>query len=183
MKGDFDTFNSKKSLAGRCLPARTFLTAAIAVIVSGNSWGQSATSGTSPDPVALLQSISAELRALHRELVQDRREMQQHKLQDLEHELETIQGQQRQIQSDQSSRVQQAADIEAQLQQPNLTKSERDDLEAERTELLNTPPARFSSPQNALSQREAAVRDRLALQGQRMQAIEEQLRQFTLAVP
>ncbi len=119
---------------------------------------------------------------LHMELIQDRREVEQRKMQDLERELETIQAQQRQIQAEQSSQGQQAGEIEVQLQQTSLSKPERDELEAQRAELLNTPPSRFGAAQNALAQREARVRERLALEDDRMQALERQLRQLSAAV-
>ena len=107
---------------------------------------------------------------MHLEMLEDRREMQQGKIQDLQRELETIQSQQHQLQEEQRAESQQAVDTEGELSQASLSKAEREELEARRADLQALSPTRFVGAQNALTQREARARERLAIQEQRVRA-------------
>jgi hypothetical protein len=138
-----------------------------------------ATSPSGANQLAWLQYISAELRRLHLEILEDRRELQKGKVQDLQNELEAIQSQQHQLQEEQRSETQQATETEGELGQSSLSKAEREELEARRAELQALSPTRFAGAQNALTQREARVRERLALQEQRVRAIEQQLHELS----
>ena len=134
-----------------------------------------AASATSADQIAWLRYIAAEVGRIHLEILEDRRQVQQTAMQDTERELESIHARQSELQEEQRSQVQQASDIEAQLTQAGLGKAEREELEAQRAELLSLSPARFGTAQNALGEREAHVRERLADQERRLRAIEQQL--------
>lgn len=138
-----------------------------------------AASPSAANQLAWLQYISAELRRMHLEILEDRREIQQGKIQDLQRELETIQSQQHQLQEEQRSESQQAVETEGELSQASLSKAEREELEARRADLQTLSPTRFVGAQNALTQREARVRERLALQEQRVRAIEQQLHELS----
>lgn len=135
--------------------------------------------GCAANVTAWLPYLASELHKVHLALLEDRREIQQAKIQDLERELQAVQTQQHQLQEEQSSQAQQAADIEAQLLQSSLTKAEREELEGRRADLLAIPPSGLASVQNALAQREARARERLALQEQRVRAIDRQLDQLS----
>lgn len=166
-----------------------FLMAVIAASATmGACWGQNPgaarSSGCSADALPLLQSIWAEIRSMRVELLVDRRELQQVKLQDLERQLENVQSQEHQFQAEQSSRAQQAADIDSQLLQPNLDKATRDELEAQKADLLTAASSSQSAiAQNAISQRAARVRDLLAAQEQRMQELDRLARQLSAGAP
>jgi hypothetical protein len=163
---------------------RSAVLAAGLTILAGSIRAQSSATGseaatTSPNganQLAWLQYISAELRRVHLEILEDRREIQQGKVQDLQRELEAIQGQQHQLQEEQRVEGQQAVETESELSQASLSKPERDELEARKADLQALSPTRFVGAQNALTQREARVHERLALQEQRVRAIEQELR-------
>jgi len=156
---------------------------AIGAATTGICWGQNPAplpaTGCSTDALRLLQPLWTELRALRVELLEDRRATQQAKLQDLEKQLGAVLEQQRELELEQSSRVNQMAEIETQLQQPNLEKNEREELESQMTQLRSVPPGPSPAVQNVLSQREARVRGLLAEQEQRVNAIEQLARQLT----
>ena len=137
-------------------------------------------SGDSPTQLAWLQYISSELRNVHRELLEQRRDLQLAKFESLQRDLESIQAQQRQLQDEQRAQAQQAAEVEAQLGQGTLTQAERDELQSQRVELA-VSPTRFGSAENALTQREAHARESLAIQEQRVQELDRQLRELTAA--
>lgn len=134
--------------------------------------------GGSNTQVAWLQYIASELRRMRVELLEDRREIQQTRMQELQRDVETVQSQQQRLDEEQRSQTQQAAEIESQLSQSNLTKAEREELEARKADLLNISPARYATSQAALAQREARARDRLAQQQQRLRLVEQQLREL-----
>ena len=144
-----------------------------------SSEAATAKSSSAADQLAWLQYISAELRRVHLEILEDRREIQQGKIQDLQRELEAIQGQQHQLQEEQRSETQQAAETEGELSQTSLSKAEREELDARKADLQTLSPTRFAGTQNALTQREARARERLALQEQRVRAIEQQLHELS----
>ena len=154
-----------------------------ATITTGICWGQSAVarpaSGCSADALPILQSLWAEVRNLRKELLEDRRDIQQAKLQELQKQLGAIQEQQRAIDQEQSSRTSELAEIEVQLQRPNLEKNEREDLENQKAQLLSMPPEPSSAVQNGLSQRETRVRDLLANQEQHLGVLDQLIRQLT----
>ena len=127
------------------------------------------------DQLVWLRYIAAELRRVHLEVLEDRREIEQNAKQGLERELDSIHSRQNELQQEQGSEVQQAADIEAQLSQSGLSASEREELEARRTDLLSLSPSRFGTAQNALVQKETRLRERLAQQERRIQSIDQQL--------
>ena len=160
----------------------TILAGSVQAQSAGTSSEAATAAATSPsgaNQLAWLQYISAELRSLHLEILEDRREMQQGKVQDLQHQLEAIQSQQHQLQEEQRSESQQAAETEGELSQASLSKAEREELEARKADLQTLSPTRFIGAQNTLTQREARVRERLALQEQRVRAIEQQLRELS----
>lgn len=144
-----------------------------------SSTAATTTSPSAANQLAWLQFISAELRRVHLEILEDRREIQQGKIQDLQHELQTIQGQQHQLQEEQRAEAQQATETEGELSQASLSKAEREELEARRADLQSLSPTRFVGAQNALAEREARVRERLALQTQRIRAIEQELSELS----
>lgn len=183
MKADSLTMPAQGSLTMRIIWAIAVLALTSVGTVSAQSGGTtsqvSATSGSAANQVAWLQYISAELRRVHIELLEQRRDLQQAKMQDLERELDAVRNQQQQLQEEQNSQTQQAADIEAQLVQPSLTKAEHEELEARRADLLALSPSRFGSVHNALAQRETRARERLALQEERVRALDQQLRELS----
>ena len=164
-----------------------FLVAGVAILAGSieaqpadaSSAAATAAAPSAGNQLAWLQYISAELRRMHLEILEDRREIQQGKIQYLQHELETIQSQQHQLQEEQRSESQQAVETEGDLNQTSLSKAEREELEARRADLQALSPNRFVGAQNALTQREARVRERLALQEQRIRAIEQQLHELS----
>lgn len=163
--------------------------AAFAALNPESAYGQTNCPGTTAgaqfaganSQLAWLQYIASELRKVRLELLEDRKEAQQARMRDLEHDLEVIQNKERGLEEEQHSQIQQAADIEGQLAQPSLTKAEREELEAQKADVLNISPARYSTPQAVLSQRETHARDRLAEQEQRLRQIERQIRELSSA--
>jgi len=160
-------------------------TALAASITIGTAAAQNAarsqsTSGDSRTQLAWFEYISSELRQIHLEVLAQRRELQQAKLESVQRDLESIQAQQRQLQDEQRAQAQQAAEVEAQLGQSTLTQAERDELQSQKAELAASP-TRFGSAENALALREARALEGLAIQEQRVQEIDRQLRELTAA--
>lgn len=171
------------------LPARNRIAARavlviMAVAASGAASAQNhndtvSAGGNAANQMAWIQYIAGELRRIHMELLEDRRDFQQAKLQDLEREIDTVRTQQQQVQEEQRSQTQQAVEIEGRLVQASLSNQERAELEEQRADLLAQSPSKFGSVQNALAQREARARERLALQEQRVRAIDRQIRELS----
>jgi hypothetical protein len=148
----------------------------------GSCWGQSPAahpaSGCGAD-APMMQALWAEVRSLRAELLEDRRAMQQAKVADLQRQLESIEGQQRHFDQERSAKERQLAEVETELTQPNLDNNERAELESQKVQLLSVPPGPPPVVQNVLSQREARVRDLLAEQEQRAQALDQLARQLS----
>lgn len=168
------------------IAARVLLIATMAVTATGGISAQNqdagapaSVSGNAASQVAWIQYLAAELRRLQIELLEDRRDLQQARLQDLERDLESIQTRQQEIQEEQRSQTQRAAEIDGQLLQSNLSNPERAELEAQKADLLAQSPARFGTAQSALTQQETRARERLALQEQRVRAIDRQISELS----
>ncbi|HTQ53164.1 MAG TPA: hypothetical protein VMI94_01820 [Bryobacteraceae bacterium] len=148
----------------------------------GIGWGQSSAaqpaSACTTDALPLLKTVWAEMRNLRQELLEQRRAIEQAKIADLERQLKGIQEQRRVFDEDRSSRDQQLAAIETALLQSNPDKQERDELESQRAQLLSAPSGPPPTVENAISQREARVRDQLAETEQRARALDQLVQQL-----
>jgi hypothetical protein len=136
----------------------------------------SAASATSVS--AWLQYISAQVRILQAEMVECRLEIMEAKLPALETELHETQSEQQRLEEEQRLQAAQAAQIDTQLTQQDLTRDERQELEARRAAFLATAPRTSQSAQSSLAQREAEARQRIAQHQQRMKALLERAKEL-----
>ena len=136
---------------------------------------QGCQTGSSEHVTAWLTHIAAELRQLHLEVLRDRQENLQAQMKDLRQESEAVQGRQDQ---EKRTHVQELAEVEAQLSQPNLDKAEREGLENRRADLLaNSGGPR--SPESALAQRQVQTLERLSVVEQRFQLLSQRIQDLT----
>lgn len=127
-----------------------------------------------------LQSLWLEVRTLRAELLADRRVLHQSKAEEFEKQLSAVAAQRQQLDLQQASRTGQLTAVETQLGKPDLEKNERDELEAEKAQLVDTRTDPSDALRNSLSQREARLRGLLSAEEQNLLALEQLARQLSV---
>ena len=176
------TIAAAQRIAAVLLLSAGFCAPALAQTSTGHTGGETveshqlaAPSAGSPEyTAAWLSYIATELRQLHLEILEDLQEILKGRIKDLEQELQSVQSRQ---QREQRLQAQELAEIEARLQQPNLDRVEREDLESRRSELQGLS-MKLAGPQSEPAQRETEARQRLAVLQQRLQIITERSQQL-----
>jgi hypothetical protein len=181
---------SDKCAPGRC--ARGWFQLAVRVLI-GSMLGvlsltaapqtnvtqaQETSSPSAANVSAWLQYISAQLRILQAEVVGCRLEIMEATLPALETELHETQSEQQRVEEERRLQAAEAAQIDTQLTQQDLTRDERQELEARRAAFLATGSRTSQSAQSSFAQREAQARQRIAQHQERMKLLLESAREL-----
>lgn len=143
--------------------------AAVGVALVAGAPQASAQSGTADTEMAqLLRRLAGEVRQLRLEVLELRQESQEVRMPELERDLLSVQAEQQRLEQLMSVHYQEIVSLERLLARPGLAPEEMQELMARKSELAVEASERLRAEKSSLAQREAAVRERLERQQQRV---------------